>query len=186
LNKVNDMVNVRVSILILIIFIIVLVIFSFNTISNQEVTNTKSNNSTMLANQNTNNSTSKISKVNLGIMDGHSIDDNLILPTKDYILKNINWSNYPIINNPYIHNYEVSDPTDVISHKFLYVVIVVEVKDIKNKTEVFNELSGVVSEERKILGPNSGPTVWGTVDGVWVYYAVILPYENEICVRYLP
>jgi hypothetical protein len=180
------MVNVRTSLLILTIFIIVLVIFSFNTISNHEVINIKTNNSSMLFNHSTSNSTSNNSIVNPCITDGQSIDDNLELPSQEYILGNINWSNYPIIDNPYIHNYKVSEPTDVIDHKFLYVVIVVEVKDAINKTEVFNQLSGVVIEERRILGPNSGPTVWGTVDGVWVYYAVILPYENEVCVRYLP
>lgn len=106
-------------------------------------------------------------------------DNNLVLPPKEVILNCINWSNYPLLRNPYIHNYDISDPTFVIDHKFLYVTICADAIDVSNETEVLREISGVASEMKKVLGQDSGPNVWVTVDGV-LYYAAIMPYETDI------
>jgi hypothetical protein len=156
-----------------------------NSFSNPGKINIETNDSSMLSNHSTSNPTMNNSIINPCIINQYTTDDNLTLPSKEFILDNINWSIYPVISNPYIHNYEISDPTNVIDHKFLYVVIVVEIKDAKNMTEVLKQISGVVLEERKILGPNSGPTVWGTVDGICVYYAALRPYETDVIARYL-
>jgi hypothetical protein len=176
------MIGFRVSLLILIMFIITVILFSLNSINNPGVYNFKNNNDYVKCNISLNNNT----VANSSPVIEYLIEENLTLPTKESILNNINWSNYSLLRNPYIPNYEISDPTDVINHKFLYVTIVMEVIDTKDKNEVLKQLSGVVTEEQKSLGPNSAPNAWGTVDGIWVYYTAIRPYETEVLARYIP
>jgi hypothetical protein len=176
------MVSVRVSMFVLLIFIILVILLAVNTLCDNEVDNF-SNEDRITIN---NSSKNDMSMANASTMTEQLANENLMLPSREYILNNINWSNYSLLSNPYIHSHEVSDPTFVINHKFLYLVIVVEIKDATNKTEILNQISGVVLEERKMLGPNSGPSVWGTVDGMWVYYGAMIPYESHITARYLP
>ena len=176
------MVRVRVSLLILLMYIIAVILFAANAIYNHENSDFSSRDRSVINNTSLNN----ISFENDRTIVENIIQNNLTLPSQEYILQNINWLNYSLLQNPYFHNYEVSDPTDVVDHKFLYVVIVVEINDPKNKTEILKQISGVVLEQRKILGPNSGPTVWGTVDGICLYYAALRPYETDVCAVYLP
>jgi hypothetical protein len=176
------MVSARLSILVLIVYIIAVIMFAANAFYNQEISNFNNRDSSVINNDSINN----LSVENNSTITEDIIQNNLTLPSQEYILQNINWSNYSLLQNPYLHNYEVSDPTYVIDHKFLYVVIVVEIKDAKNQAEILKQISGVVLEERNILGPNSGPTVWGTVDGICLYYAALTPYETDVCAVYLP
>jgi hypothetical protein len=176
------MVNIRIALLIIILYLGAVMLFAVNAINNHEIGNLGSQDSSIINNTTFNNSSIKNSSM---VME-NSIRENPKLPPQEHFLQNINWSNYTLLQNPYIKNYMVSDPTFVNDHKFLYVVIVVEINDASNKTEIFNQLSGVVLEERKILGPNSGPTAWGTVDGVMIYYAAQIPYDATIYKSYLP
>lgn len=181
------MVNIRLALLVLVLYIGAVLLFAVNAFYNHEIGNLGSQNSSDLNNTTFNNSnTGSINIENSSAVIENSIRENPTLPPKEYVLQNINWSNYSLLQNPYFHNYEVSDPTFVVDHKFLYVVIVVEINDAKNKTEIFNQLSGVVLEERKLLGPNSAPNIWGTVDGVMVYNAALIPYETKMHNSYLP
>jgi hypothetical protein len=177
------MINIRISILILVLLTIAVILFTYNSICGIEVNNSKTGASMDLINNFSSNVSLIPSSTDVNATIVNSSEENLTLPSKEVILDNINWSNYPLIRNPYIHNYEISDPTDVINHRFLYVTIVVEVLDARNESEVLKQLSGIALEEQKILGPDSGPNVWGTTDGVWVYYAAIMPYESDVYAR---
>jgi hypothetical protein len=161
---------------------VTVILFAVNAIYNHELGNFTNQECSIINNTTFYN----LSIENSSTVTEDLIRENLTLPSQEFFMQNINWSNYSLLQNPYFHNYEVSDPTFVVDHKFLYVVIVVEINDAKNRTEIFNQISGVVLEERKILGPNSGPTVWGTVDGMMVYYAALTPYETDVSATYLP
>jgi|AGTN01.3.fsa_nt_gi hypothetical protein len=177
---------VRVRVLLFLFAILAaaaIVILSINVIENPKANNTEDgsdpgvNTSSICSNDTTVGNPSEMS--------GGSFEESLILPPQEGFLNNINWSNYSLLRNPYINTYKVSDPTYVNNHKFLYVVLVAEISGSRNQTEIFSQLSGIVLEERKLLGPNSGPTIWGAVDGILVYYATMLPYNDEVIVRYL-
>jgi hypothetical protein len=181
------MVNIRIALLILILYIGAVMLFAVNAIYNHEIGNSSNQDSSNLNNTTFNNLSIENSSIeNSSIAMENSIRENPTLPSQEYVMQNINWSNYTLLLNPYFRNFEVSDPTYVNDHKFLYVVIVVEINDASNKTEIFSQLSGVVLEERKLLGPNSGPTVWGTVDGMMVYYAAQIPCDTTVYKSYLP
>jgi hypothetical protein len=176
------MISVRVALLVLILYLFTVILFAVNAIYDHEIGNFSSHGTSIL-----NNTTlSNLSIENSSTLVENLIGEGLTLPSQEYILQNINWSNYSLLQNPYFHNHEVSDPTEVVDHKFLYVVIVVEINDAKNRSEILKQISGVVLEERRILGPNSGPTIWGTVDGICVYYAALRPYETDVFARYIP
>ena len=134
------------------------------------------------------NCSSDIDNINLtaSIQNDSLSNETLYLPAREAILDGINWSNYPLISNPYIHCHEISEPTETINHTFLYVTIVVDVNNDSDRAEVLRQLSGIVLEERKILGPNSSPNVWGRANGVWVYYAAMCPYDTKPHARYYP
>lgn len=176
------MVSVRVSLLVIILFLVVVTLFTVNALYYQETGNFCNNDSSIINNTTLNN----LSIENSSTITEELIRENPTLPPQEHFLENINWSNYSLLQNPYFQNYKVSDPTFVVDHKFLYVVIVVEINDARNQTEIFNQISGVVLEQRKLLGPNSGPTILGTVDGACVYYAALSPYETKVSAVYLP
>ena len=178
------MISTRISLIVIFLLISSVSVFIFCFLPDGNGTNQININNSVAhssVNISSNSSSNRTLESNIT---NHSIDDeNLVLPSEETILNCINWSNYPLLRNPYIHNHEISDPTFVINHKFLYVTIVVEVINTKNETEVLRQLSDADRELQKILGPDSGPNIWGTADGVWVYYAAIMPYETDVWAR---
>lgn len=177
------MINVRISLFILIIFLIAVITFTFFMLCNPNLNNLNNSKNLLIINNTT---LKELCSVNKTELIENITKTDLILPPQENFLGSINWSNYPLLSNPYIHDYEVSEPTFVIDHPFLRVVLVVEISDTKNKTEVFNQLSDVVLKEREYIGPNSSTTVWGTVDGFWIYYVNMLPNETVPHLTYMP
>ena len=169
------MVRFRTSLFIIAIFAIAIALIFINSIEKPEVDNIENGNSPI-----SNTSSEETHVGNVSVIPGESFEESLILPPQDHFLNNMEWSNYSLLRNPRIHSYEVSYPTYVIDHEFLYVVLVAEINNESDPTEILSQLSGIVLEERKLLGPNSAPSIWGTVDSIWVYNAAMLPYDDKI------
>jgi hypothetical protein len=171
------MVSIRASIIVLIILIGSVMVFSYHSLTNDIPAN-----QTIDTNLSISNTTSGNTSLAINVSNASVEDVDPVLPPRETILNGINWSNYPLLRNPYLHNYMVSEPTEVVNHTFLYVTIIVEITDKRNETEVLRQLSGADVELQKILGPDSGPNIYGTVEGV-LYYAAIMPYETKVYAR---
>lgn len=108
----------------------------------------------------------------------------LNLPSNDYVINHINWSNYPYLQQGYIRASRISDPdgTDPqnnITHKYIDVEIYIEIKN-DNQSEVVNEMKRVAIEARNIYGPNSLILVVTTKNGMFYNNVNTYPYEDTI------
>ncbi len=89
---------------------------------------------------------------------------------------------YPHVEKICIHDYEIAEPNSVINHTFIVFSIDVTVKNPENPRDLYYEMAGIVIEIRQLLGPNSSPNVWGLVNGIDSYNAIMLPYDDRIYV----
>jgi len=107
-------------------------------------------------------------------------EDNLTIPSNDYVINKINWSYYPNLQTGYVYKAYISEPNDVINHKFIEVQIITEIKNEENKTDVLKQMASVAREARKIYGPNSGINIIGNNKGIFEYMVSMLPYDDQV------
>jgi hypothetical protein len=108
----------------------------------------------------------------------------LSIPSNDYVINHINWSNYPYLQQGYIRNAQISEPTGTdpyndITHKYIDIEIYIEIKN-DNQSEVVNEMKHVAIEARNIYGPNSLILIVATKNGVFYNNVNTYPYEDTI------
>jgi hypothetical protein len=108
----------------------------------------------------------------------------LNLPSNDYVINHINWSNYPYLQQGYIRDASIYDPTDAdiknnLTHKYINVEIYIEIIT-DNQSEVVNEMKSVAREARRIYGPNSLIFVITNKNGVYYNSLDIYPYDDTI------
>lgn len=132
------------------------------------------------------NKTNSTTNYILTITPSPTIDYNytLIVPSNDYVINHINWSNYPYLQRGYIRDARISDPTGTdpandITHKYIDVEIYIEINN-DNQSEVVNEMKHVASEARTIYGPNSLILIVTTKNGVYYNNVNTYPYEDTI------
>jgi hypothetical protein len=104
----------------------------------------------------------------------------LVLPSNDFALNNINWQTYPNMQNPRIITSKIAQPNDVIDHKFIFIQLDTDVTNTRNKTEIFKQLEGICMECVKIYGENSGLSIYGNVGGIGYFHVERLPYGEKI------
>jgi hypothetical protein len=163
-------------ILVIIIILVIIAIASYTYVKTNEVninfTNSNKTNGSI-------NNTSTIAP-------SPTLDYNytLNLPTNDYVINHINWSNYHYLQQGYIRDARISDPdgTDPqndITHKFIKVEIYVEIKT-DNQSEVVNDMKSVALEARNIYGINSLIFIIATKNGVYYNSLNTYPYDDTI------
>lgn len=166
--------KIKYLLIVLSVIIIILLISLFamdNNISNiinyEQInkTNNSSNQTDSLINLN-NNSTNVI--------------DPFYIPNSDYVINNINWSNYPNLQKGYVLAAYKAGPNDVLNYYFIEVQICTEIKNTDNDTLVKEQLSGVAKEAKLLYGPVSSITIAGTRSGAAEYFAEILPYNDTV------
>jgi hypothetical protein len=163
-------------ILVIIIILAIITIASYTYVKTNEINiNFTNSNKTNISINNTST-----------ITPSPSVDYNstLNLPSNDYVINHINWSNYPYLQQGYIRDARISDPdgTDPkndITHKFIKVEIYVEIKN-DNQSEVANDMKAVAVEARNIYGPNSLIFIIATKNGVYYNSLNTYPYEDTI------
>jgi ribosomal protein S8 len=165
---------VHILIIIFIFIIITVASYSYVKIDKFNINLSNSNK--------TNNSTNYI----LTITPLPTIDYNstLSIPSNDYVINHINWSNYPYLQQGYIRDARISDPTgkdpnNDITHKYIDVEIYIEIKN-DNQSEIVNEMKRVAIEARNIYGPNSLILIVTTKNGVYYNNINTYPYEDTI------
>ncbi len=107
-------------------------------------------------------------------------NDTLFAPDNDSVLRQIQWDKYHLLSNGRVTVNEIAGPNDVIKHSFLSTTVLVDIMDPDNVPELYRELSGLVIDQRKFLGENSGPNVWGFVNGMGCFHAVMIPYNSTV------
>lgn len=108
--------------------------------------------------------------------------DQFNIPSNDYIINHINWSKYPNLQTGYVLVAEKSGPTFALDYDFIEVQICTEIKDTDNETRIYEQLSGVAHEAKKLYGPASGVNIHGTIGGASYYSATILPYNDTVII----
>jgi hypothetical protein len=108
----------------------------------------------------------------------------LYIPPNDYVINHINWSNYPDLQQGYVHDAQIADPTGTdpngnITHKYIDVGIYIEIKN-DDPSKVLEEIKGVARETRTIYGPNSCVMIFATKNGVLYNYINTLPYTDQL------
>ncbi len=119
-------------------------------------------------NNNLNNSSSTNLNTTINPTPLITVDPNnsLKFPSNDFAINHINWSSYPDLRTGYVYLVCISEPTDVIPHKFIEVQICTEVKDTEDRAIIREQLAGVAREAKKIYGPGSSIDIIGTKGGV--------------------
>lgn len=165
-----------VHVLIIIIVFIIIAIASYTYVKIDKI-------NISLPNVNTSNSSINYTS---SIIPSPTIDYNstLSIPSNDYVINHINWSNYPYLQQGYIRDARISDPTGTdpkndITHKYIDVEIYIEINN-DNQTEVVNEMKHVASEARNIYGSNSLILIVTTKNGVYYNSLNTYPYEDTI------
>jgi hypothetical protein len=115
-----------------------------------------------------------------------TIDNNssLRIPSNDYVINHINWSNYPYLQQGYVRDARISEPNDAdlkynITSKYIDVEIYIEIKN-DDQSEVVNEMKGVAREARSIYGLNSQIFIIANKNGVFYNNVNTYPYEDTI------
>jgi hypothetical protein len=169
-------VNVFIIVFVLLIIIVIGILCTNGTISIQNIIEPTINN--------TNRQNYSINSINENItiipIPNTNINSTWPIPSNDYVINHINWSLYPDIQTGYISQSDLSEPNEVINHKFAYAQICVEVKNIDNWNIVNSELSSVAREVRALYGPNSAIDIIGTVNGIIASHVYMLPYDDTV------
>lgn len=131
-------------------------------------------------NLNNSSSTSLNTTINPTILASVDPNSSLTYPPNDFAVNHINWSSYPNLQTGYVYLVCISEPTDVIPHKFIEVQICTEVKDTEDRIIIEEQLAGVAREAKKIYGPNGSINIIGTKGGVARWFASILPYDETV------
>jgi len=76
----------------------------------------------------------------------------------------------------------ISGPNGVINHSFVLYSIDITIKDPWDVQEIFKEMAGIAMEISQMIGSDSSPDVWGLVDGIDSYNAIMSPYDDKIYV----
>jgi hypothetical protein len=161
-------------ILILILLIILAIgifLFSNNHFQNNVINNNKSTNDSTIP--------SIIVSKSPPLLVNNS-NNSFMLPTNDYVINHINWSLYPNLNTGYIYLSEVCEPNEIVTHKFIGVEILTEIKDTNNVTIIKNQLGKVAKETRKLYGPNSAICILGTDHGIVSWTVTMRVYDDII------
>ncbi|BAI60164.1 hypothetical protein MCP_0092 [Methanocella paludicola SANAE] len=106
-------------------------------------------------------------------------NDTLTILPNDYVINNINWTQYPNLQQGYIYKVYIAGPTDTVPYKFMEVQILTEVKDTNDRELIRSQLSGVAYEVRKIYGPNSDIHILGTKNGAATWDISLYPNQND-------
>jgi hypothetical protein len=128
---------------------------------------------------NTNNSTIQLNVSNSNISQSNNTNY-LDIPTNDYIINHINWSNYPNLKTGYVLAAYKAGPNDVLNYEFIDVQICTEIKDTDSEIIINEQLTGVAHEARLLYGPASGINIHGTKNGAEYYCVSILPYNDTV------
>jgi hypothetical protein len=159
----------------LVFFLIIIAIGSYTMIKNYDL------NSINLFNTNqTNNNRSNNTSI---ILPSPIIDYNssLTIPSNDYVINQINWSNYPNLERGYVQDVQILDTNGgTINHKFIDVSIYVEIKTEDNDSTILDQMKGVLKETRTIYGPNSRIFIFCNKNGVFDHAIDLLPYDDTI------
>jgi hypothetical protein len=129
-----------------------------------------------------NNSSGNISNETISPIPSTFVNPNstLVYPNSDYAINQINWSSYPNLQTGYVYAVYIAEPTNVISHKFIEVQILTEVKGTENRTLIREQLAGVAREARILYGQNSDINIHGTKGGASTWIVSLLPYDDTI------
>jgi hypothetical protein len=108
----------------------------------------------------------------------------LNIPSNDYVINHINWSDYPYIQQGYVREAKISDPNEAdlkynLTHKYIDVEIYIEITQ-DNQSEVVNEMKGVAREARNIYGNNSEIFIIANKNGVFYNNVNTYPYEDTV------
>ena len=157
---------VALSVIIILLCVFILVID--NKFINQEQFNNvnSSTNQTQIIDNSNNSSTNVI--------------DPFYIQPSDYVINQINWSNYPNLQKGYVLAAYKAAPNDVLNYDFIEVQICTEIKNSENETLIKEQLSGVAKEAKLLYGPVSSITIAGTRGGAAEYFAEILPYNDTV------
>jgi hypothetical protein len=133
--------------------------------------------------------TSKINKNNSSIEQQININDSkldnttkeeFVIPPSDYVVNNINWSNYPDLKKGYVASNYVTY-TKEVGKNFISVEICTEiVSNQDNVTKIKNELYEVGCEAKQYYGSAAAIHVLGTINGATLMVYTIIPYNMTI------
>jgi hypothetical protein len=108
----------------------------------------------------------------------------LYLPSNDYVINHINWSNYPSLQQGYVHDAKITEPTGTdsengVTHSYIISFIYIEI-NTDDQSKVVNEMKGVARDARSIYGPNSEVFIIANKNGVFYNNVNTYPYDDNI------
>jgi hypothetical protein len=131
-----------------------------------------------------------INTSNISVQNNNSIEDitptaivennSFYIPTNDYIINNIDWLSYPNLRVGYVDQAQICEPNEIVPHKYIAVGVISEVNDGNNRTQIYEQLSGVALDLRRLCGPNSAICVFGTDHGVVAWTVTMRVYDDKV------
>ena len=97
----------------------------------------------------------------------------------DKLINNIHWKLYPNFDTGYVIANEIMEPNDDINHNYIAVEIATEMKDGTNDTDMYNQLSGIAREVRRMYGPNCAIGIMAMDHGVLINTVQMCIYDDN-------
>ncbi len=166
----------KIAIVVIIIIALAAAVFTYDYLHNSTIVNVDKINKSSDALDSSDTTVNNLLVYNLS----ETADTNSTIPDNDKLIGSIQWEKYHLLSNGRITEMKIAGPNNVINHTFISTSIDVDVSDPENIVEIYSELSGVVIDQRRLLGPDSAPDAWGKVNGSDFFHAIMLPFDNTI------